>query len=166
MAESIPQTWANCNLFSIWEYFLPAGVAGVSALLANVTSWPCCSSEKPSPSSDASTWPSVGSFSLKYLSTGALTTAFLILSSSKACSRSWVQFYSETQCVRRHSGSHILDKSFENPLVNPSWLLPWSSCDLLSILSLSLHDQWVQFTNTLKLKLLPTQFNVFHSATV
>ena len=90
--RSLPTTKAK-NSFPICEYCLSA--TG-SAPLLDVTGWPCCNSKKPSPSLDASPWPSASPFSLKYLSTGGFLTASLIF--WKASFYSWVQIHSHS-CV-------------------------------------------------------------------
>ena len=70
-------------------------VAG-SASCLDVTGWLYCNSKKPSPSLDASPWPSAGRLSLKYLSTGDFLTASLIF--WKVSFYSWVQIHSHS-CV-------------------------------------------------------------------
>ena len=72
--RSLPMTKAK-NSFPICEYSLSA--TG-SAPLLDVTGWPYCNTKKPSPSLDASPWPSAGPLLLKYLSTGGFLAAFLI----------------------------------------------------------------------------------------
>ena len=83
-----------------------------NALLANVTGCPHCITTNPSPPWDASPWHSVGSLTLKYFSTGALTTASLMLSKATSCS--WPQIHSAPLCVKRRSGSHISERSCRN----------------------------------------------------
>ena len=72
----IPKTWVSSSI-SICEWFCSA--LKRHWLHIYVTGWPCCASAKPIPFSEASS-PSVGEFGLKMFGTGAVDTAFLILS--------------------------------------------------------------------------------------